>query len=79
MEAYRVGGKWKVNFPALEKMNLTEEHEGDLFSIFLRAGLAFGGGLGILAVLEEELVGKRRAVTREQFLACYSNGCCESR
>jgi len=29
---------------------------GELFSIFLKAGLAFGGGLGILAVLERELV-----------------------
>ena len=31
--------------------------------IFLRAGLAFGGGLGILAVLEDELVTKRQALT----------------
>src|ERR1700682_1604294 len=47
---------------------------GELFSIFLRAGLAFGGGLGILAVLEEELVDKRRVVTREEFLAIYGMG-----
>jgi chromate transporter len=47
---------------------------GVLFSIFLRAGLAFGGGLGILAVLEEELVRKRRAVTREEFLTIYGMG-----
>ncbi len=47
---------------------------GELFSIFLRAGLAFGGGLGILAVLEEELVDKRRAVTREEFLTIYGMG-----
>jgi len=45
-----------------------------LFSIFLRAGLAFGGGLGILAVLEEELVDKRRAVTKEEFLTIYGIG-----
>ncbi|PYT06081.1 MAG: hypothetical protein DMF60_10155, partial [Acidobacteria bacterium] len=43
----------------------------ELFYIFLKAGLAFGGGLGILAVLEEELVGKRRAVTTEEFLTIY--------
>jgi chromate transport protein ChrA len=39
----------------------------DLFVIFLKAGLAFGGGLGILAVLEGELVTKRKALTREEF------------
>jgi len=47
---------------------------GELFSIFLRAGLAFGGGLGILAVLEEELVDKRGAVTKEDFLTIYGIG-----
>ena len=47
---------------------------GEIFSIFLKAGLAFGGGLGILAVLEEELVNKRRAVTREEFLTIYGMG-----
>ena len=46
----------------------------EIFSIFLKAGLAFGGGLGILAVLEEELVHKRRAVTREEFLTIYGMG-----
>lgn len=44
----------------------------EIFSLFLRAGLAFGGGLGILAVLEEELVAKRRLVTREAFLEQYA-------
>jgi chromate transporter len=47
---------------------------GELFLIFLKAGLAFGGGLGILAVLEDELVDKRRAVTREEFLTIYGIG-----
>ena len=46
----------------------------DLFSIFLKAGLAFGGGLGILAVLEEELVSRRRALSREDFLTYYGIG-----
>lgn len=46
----------------------------DLFAIFLKAGLAFGGGLGILAVLEDELVTKRGALTREEFLSTYALG-----
>jgi chromate transporter len=45
-----------------------------LFWIFCKAGLAFGGGLGILAVLEDELVARRRAVAREEFLALYGMG-----
>jgi len=52
----------------------TRVTRGDLFSIFLRAGLAFGGGLGILAVLEQELVNKRRAVTTDEFLTIYGIG-----
>src|SRR6266404_1195049 len=47
---------------------------GELFSIFLKAGLAFGGGLGILAVLEQELVTKRRVVSRDEFLTIYGIG-----
>lgn len=46
----------------------------ELFLIFLKAGLAFGGGLGILAVLEDELVAKRRVVSREEFLTIYGIG-----
>jgi chromate transporter len=45
-----------------------------LFGIFLKAGLAFGGGLGILAVLEQELVTRRRAIDREEFLRLYGLG-----
>jgi len=52
----------------------TRVTRGELFSIFLKAGLAFGGGLGILAVLEDELVSKRRAVTKEEFLTIYGIG-----
>jgi chromate transporter len=33
--------------------------------------MAFGGGLGILAVLEEELVTRRKAVSRADFLTYY--------
>jgi chromate transporter len=46
----------------------------DLFVIFLKAGFAFGGGLGILAVLEDEFVKKRKALTAEEFLATYGIG-----
>ena len=46
----------------------------DLFWIFFKAGMAFGGGLGILAVLEDELVAKRRVISREEFLTTYSIG-----
>lgn len=44
----------------------------DLFTIFFKAGWAFGGGLGILAVLEDELVTRRGALTREEFLSTYA-------
>lgn len=46
----------------------------DLFWIFLKAGMAFGGGLGILAVLEDELVTRRQAVSKEEFLTLYGLG-----
>ena len=52
----------------------TRVTRADLFSIFLRAGLAFGGGLGILAVMEQELVNTRRAVTKNEFLTIYGIG-----
>lgn len=45
-----------------------------LFRIFFRAGLAFGGGLSILAVLEEELVRRRGVITHDDFLTMYSLG-----
>jgi chromate transporter len=45
-----------------------------IFGLFFRAGLAFGGGLGILAVLEEQLVRRRAVITRDEFLATYSLG-----
>jgi chromate transporter len=45
-----------------------------LFLIFFKAGLAFGGGLAILAVLEEELVTRRRLIARDDFLAIYGIG-----
>ncbi len=45
-----------------------------LFMIFVKAGCAFGGGLGILAVLEDELVTRRQALSKEEFLATYALG-----
>ncbi len=45
-----------------------------IFWIFFRAGLAFGGGLGILAVLEKEVVTRRRLVSRDEFLTAYALG-----
>ena len=47
---------------------------GRIFWIFFRAGLAFGGGLSILAVLEQELVGRRRVLSRDEFLTTYALG-----
>lgn len=43
----------------------------EVFWIFLKAGLVFGGGLAILAVFEDELVEKRGLVRRDEFLAMY--------
>jgi chromate transporter len=45
-----------------------------LFFIFLKAGCAFGGGLGILSVLENEFVTKSKLVTRQEFLSMYGIG-----
>lgn len=45
-----------------------------IFRVFLKAGLAFGGGLGILAVLEDELVTRRQVISRDEFLATYGLG-----
>ena len=42
--------------------------------VFLKAGLAFGGGLGILAVLQDELVRRHRVLTEDEFLAMYGVG-----
>jgi chromate transporter len=46
----------------------------NLFWIFFKAGMAFGGGLGILAVLEDQLVDKLKVVSREDFLTNYGIG-----
>lgn len=46
----------------------------ELFRIFFKAGCAFGGGLGILSLLEPELVQKRGVATRHDLLAAFSLG-----
>jgi chromate transporter len=42
-----------------------------LFLIFLRLGFSFGAGTGMAAVLQEELVRKRQAIDRGEFMAVY--------
>lgn len=44
----------------------------DLFGVFLTAGLTFGGGLSIVAVLERDLVRDRQAISRDEFLTLYA-------
>jgi len=45
-----------------------------LFSVFFKAGLAFGGGLSVLALLEEQLVTLRRMLGRGELLTLWSIG-----
>jgi chromate transporter len=42
-----------------------------LFLLFLRIGLSFGAGTGMSAVLQEELVRKREAIGRGEFITLY--------
>ncbi|MHB1133814.1 MAG: chromate transporter [Chloroflexota bacterium] len=44
----------------------------DLFRIFVMGGLTFGGGLAIITVLERELIAKRQAISRDEFLTYYA-------
>ena len=45
-----------------------------LFRIFLRAGFAFGGGVAILAVLQDELVDRRKLLSKQEFFGIYAVG-----
>jgi chromate transporter len=45
-----------------------------LFEVFLRAGFAFGGGVSILGILEEELVQSRKLIEKREFMAIYAVG-----
>jgi chromate transporter len=62
--------------PRIQVQNETRERltRAQLFLIFFKAGCAFGGGLGILAVLEHELVTKRQLITHDEFLTTYAIG-----
>lgn len=45
-----------------------------LFAVFFKAGCAFGGGLGVLGLLEEELVTLRRLLPEKELLTLWSIG-----
>lgn len=45
-----------------------------LFALFFRAGMSFGAGTGISALLLRELVEKRQALSRGEFMAIYGLG-----
>jgi chromate transporter len=45
-----------------------------LFRIFFKAGCGFGGGLAVLALLEEDLVTRRRMMSRSDLLTLWSIG-----
>jgi chromate transporter len=46
----------------------------DIFAVFFRAGLAFGGGVNVLAVLHEQMVERRKWIARDDLLAMYAIG-----
>ena len=43
----------------------------DLFRMFIKVGLSFGAGTGMSAVLQDELVRKREAMPRGEFMALF--------
>jgi chromate transporter len=43
----------------------------ELFVLFAKIGLSFGAGTGMSAVLQEELVQKRKAIGRGEFMTLY--------
>lgn len=45
-----------------------------LFAIFFKAGCAFGGGLGVLGLLQEELVTLRRILPDKELVTLWSIG-----
>jgi chromate transporter len=44
---------------------------GVLFRLFLKIGFSFGAGTGMSAVLQDELVHKRQAIARREFMALF--------
>jgi len=70
-----------VRFGGLREEGLVELDEqrarlslSQLFAVFFKAGCAFGGGLGVLALLEEELVTLRRLLPDRELLTLWSIG-----
>lgn len=47
---------------------------GQIFTVFFKAGCAFGGGLGVLALLQEQLVTLRRILPDKELLTLWSIG-----
>ena len=47
---------------------------GQLFMVFFKAGCAFGGGLGVLGLLQEQLVTLRRLLPDKELLTLWSIG-----
>src|SRR6185437_16227125 len=47
---------------------------GQVFKIFFKAGCAFGGGLGVLGLLQEELVTLRRILPDKELVTLWSIG-----
>ena len=45
-----------------------------LFVIFFKAGCGFGGGLGVLALLQEQLVTLRRILPDKELMTLWSIG-----
>lgn len=44
----------------------------EIFIMFLKIGCAFGGGLGVLASLQEEFVEKKKLIAKDEFLTTYA-------
>lgn len=47
---------------------------GQLFGVFFKAGCAFGGGLGVLGLLQEQLVTLRRMLSDKELMTLWSIG-----
>jgi chromate transporter len=54
--------------PTVNAQNLSLR---EVFLLFLRAGMSFGAGSGIGTLLQEELVDKRKAISRSEFMSIY--------
>lgn len=58
-----------TDHPAYPRLALTQ-----IFLVFVKAGCGFGGGLGVLALLEEELVTRRRIMGRDDLITLWGIG-----